>query len=136
MADERDFPYEWSNPTEQPVPQQTVGELWQWVKASEMFPIKKDYEDTGGRVFIRSVDSKVGGMILIDEFYKLEGKENIEWLSLYPSPTAPSDAIEFAEWVNENEYRPWLKKWFKLGTNPVYTTSELYEIFKQRPTTT
>lgn len=55
--------------------------LYRWVKASEMFPIRKDYEETGDRVFIRNVQTKCGGMVLIDEFYKMEDKHNIEWLA-------------------------------------------------------
>lgn len=69
-----------------------AGEVFVWVKASERFPIRKDYEYSGDKVFVRSIQSKVGGMLLIDEFYKLEGKENIEWLS--PAPPSGEDAGE------------------------------------------
>ncbi len=56
--------------------------------------------------------------------------------SLHPSPTAPSDAIEFADWINNEDYIQWLptNKWSKDGDKNEYTTSELYEIFKQRTT--
>jgi len=77
-----------------PVPDasQPAGKVYVWKNAGEMFPIRKDYEYSGGRVFIRNIHTKCGGMILIDEFYEMDGKENIEWLSLHPSQPAGTNA--------------------------------------------
>ena len=56
---------------------------------------------------------------------------------LHPSPTAPSDAIEFAEWIGKECYKMRNNcRWIGMDSEKIYTTSELYEIFKQRTTTT
>jgi hypothetical protein len=52
------------------------------------------------------------------------------------TPTAPSDAIEFAEWIKKSGYLPAGKCWYKTFVPGLCPTSELYEIFKQRTTTT
>lgn len=45
------------------------------------------------------------------------------------------DAVEFAEWIREVNYKPYAGSWYLNGNNYAhqpYSTRNLYELFKQR----
>lgn len=61
----------------------------------------------------------------------------IEWLDESgTTPSNQSEAVEFAEWIRMNEYRPFekagAKGWLQGGMSISKTTAQLYEQFKNR----
>jgi len=103
---------------QQPVPQQTGGySLQQVVEAWDAGFDRGTYEACD-----------------IDELVVPKEKETY----LASLQIAPSDAIVFVEWIkNIYSWGNIADKWYlHEDTDIEYTTSELYEIFKQRTTTT
>lgn len=128
----------------QPLPVQKEG--MRWVKASDRLPelpnpLPPDTENEKGVLFINRTHS--AGVFWFPSYgqkpesimnLQFEGWSFEQWEWLDESCTIDTDAVEFGEFINKNDWFGESGYWYDNAFNPPtqkLTTSELYLLFKQ-----
>lgn len=118
-----------------------------WVKASERLPgwkLKVKWRDGNDHSY--ATDGEIS-------FFEMDkpNLEGWEWLDESQAPTDPissigfqpfdpellraMEAVEFAEWIREQNYKPYAGSWYLNGNNYAHqphSTNNLYQLFKEQ----